>query len=196
MIHKFGNPRSTLSSLSGSVAISPTLTYTDSKIASPPVKNSASSSWTLLVEVALILQAIAGKWISHNDISSCSIHLSNRDLCPRPDLTVGVLSTFSLHQSESDFDLDQFCFPPAIPFCFFTQCSIPKPQHHPTALTCFIPSQTIQILLRFILSRAGWILKHSQLGSGAWWWTDPTTPRSGRKSPQGHTLLFFLSLSP
>lgn len=187
---------STWSSLSGSVAVSPSLTCIDSKITPPPVKKSVSSSLAVLVDVALILQSIAGKWISHNSTSPCSSRLSNRDLCPHPDLTGGVLSTFFHHQPESDFDLDQFCFPPDIPFCFFTEYSIPKSQHYPTALTRFIPSQTIQILLCFILSRAGWILKHSQLGSGAWWWTDPTTLRSGRKSPQGHTLLFFLSPPP
>lgn len=90
-----------------------------------------------MVDVALILQSLAGKWISHNDISPRSIHLSNRDLCPHPDLTVGVLSTFFHHQSESDFDLDQFCFPPAIPFYFFMENSIPKSQHYPTAPTRF-----------------------------------------------------------
>lgn len=151
---------STWSSLSGSVAVSPSLTCIDSKITPPPVKKSVSSSWTVLVDVALILQSIAGKWISHNSTSPCSSRLSNRDLCPHPDLTGGVLSTFFHHQPESDFDLDQFCFPPDIPFCFFTEYSIPKSQHYPTALTRYsFPNDTDPSVLH---TEPSWVNSQTQ----------------------------------
>lgn len=120
------------------------------------------------IPVALHLQSVTGELVS-NDITPCSIHLPNSSLI----LTSSLLLLPSLFVSlQTTTSLSRS--PPSLP-------GFPE-QHRSFSAS----GQSL----------AGGVPHPSQPGSRACWRTDPTTPRSGRKSPQGHTLLFFLSLSP